>query len=62
MVELIEERQCELCKQRFTPKREWQKFCCSAHQNQYWKEVHLGKYHIYKRLKKIEEKLGIKNG
>ena len=34
-----EKRICRLCGKKFTPVRDWQKFCNPAHQKQYWKDV-----------------------
>jgi protein-arginine kinase activator protein McsA len=35
-----EKRYCRLCNKEFTPTREWQRFCCAAHQKEYWRKVH----------------------
>ncbi len=53
-------KECKYCEQLFIPKRDWQKFCSKNHQQAYWKRIYDERFDLSKRVKKVEEKLGIK--
>jgi len=70
-------RECALpsCNKKFETNREWQRFCCRSHQEEYWKEDRYSKNKIKEdlfrtlkdelnkqqdeRMGEIEKKLGI---
>lgn len=53
------ERTCKFCKKGFNPNREWQKFCSSECQKEYWRQVYNERSAVNKRLEELEEKVGI---
>ena len=46
---------CRLCGELFIPKREWQKFCCTVHQKQYWKQVN--PFYLKKEIQELKDKV-----
>ena len=54
---MILKKECKHCGGLFIPKREWQKFCCKAHQQAYWKKIYDEKYDFSKRIERLEKKL-----
>ena len=50
---------CKLCGKKFSPKREWQKFCCREHQKEYWRRIYADRYNLSKRVEELEKQLGI---
>ena len=52
-------KNCKLCGMQFKTQRDWQKFCSSEHQREYWKKVYSNQHMLNKRLEEVEKKLGI---
>lgn len=50
---------CKLCGKEFSPKRDWQKFCCKEHQKEYWRQIYHGQHNLSERVQELEKKLGI---
>jgi hypothetical protein len=57
---LLDNKPCKGCKEMFTPKVEWQKFCKKACHDKYWKGIYQEKAVLNRRLEKVERELGIK--
>ena len=56
------ELNCKLkrCNKIFKQTRDWQKFCCSKHQREYWNNLYKERYNLSIRVEKLEEKLDMK--
>ena len=50
-------KKCKYCEGLFIPKRDWQKFCCKAHQQAYWKRIYDDRYDLSKRVEKLEQQI-----
>ena len=59
---MLIELNCKLkrCNKVFMQTRDWQKFCCSKHQREYWNALYKERYNLAIRVEKLEEKLNIK--
>jgi len=60
LMELLEDRHCNRCREIYTPKVDWQKYCTDKCHDEYWKEVYREKSATNKRLTRLEKELGIK--
>ena len=50
---------CKHCGKEFTPKRDWQKFCSTKHQKEYWRQIYNSQHNLSQDVKEIKEKLGM---
>lgn len=53
-------QKCKYCERLFTPKRDWQKFCCREHQRAYWKRVQNDKVYLLRKIENLEKRLNCK--